>query len=117
MVVTSRVAARMRSKNLRFAPHVELRRRLVEQDDTCAATHRSQCPGQGHALPLPAGEVRAAVITAGQDGVELREPRRARFVERPCHRLVGRAAGGHVVPQGQFEAHEILEHGGHALPP
>ena len=65
-------------EDLGLAAHVELRRRLVEQDDAGAGRDRAQRAGERDALPLPAGEIGAAGVAAREDRVEAGERRGAR---------------------------------------
>ena len=71
-------------EDLGLAAHVELGGRLVEQHDAGATAHRRQGPGQRDALPLAAGQVGAALVALGQDGVELGQTGRPR--PRPAPR-------------------------------
>src|SRR3954464_623092 len=75
-------------EDLRFAADVELRCRFVEQHDGGAGLHRAQRAGQRDALPLTAGEIRAAVVAARQNRVEAGQRRRAGGGERRAQRLV-----------------------------
>ena len=59
-------------EDLRFAAHVELRGRLVEQHDAGAELHGAQRARERDALPLAAREIGAAVVAAGQHRVEAR---------------------------------------------
>ena len=104
-------------EDLRLAAHVELRGRLVEQHDAGAHRHRAERARQRDALPLAAREIGAALVAARQNGVEAREVRGARGVERLEHDVVGRSAGRDVVAQRQLEADEVLEHRGQARSP
>src|SRR5687768_7768590 len=47
-------------EDLALAPHIELRRWLVQQHEARAELNRAQRAGQRDALPLPAGEIGAA---------------------------------------------------------
>ena len=57
-------------EDLRLAAHVELRRRLVEQHDAGAQLHGAERARQRDALPLAARQIGAALVAAGQHGVE-----------------------------------------------
>src|SRR6266576_398827 len=57
-------------ENLRFAAHVELRGRLVQQHYAGAHRDGRQRSGECDALPLTARQVGAAVIPAGKHGVQ-----------------------------------------------
>ncbi len=104
-------------EDLRLAPDVELGGGLVEQHDARPLPHRGEGPGQGHALPLAAGQLGPAVVAAGEDGVEAGEVRRPRLRQRVAHDRLGRAGRGDVVGQRQLEAREVLEHRGDARAP
>ena len=67
-------------EDLGFAAHVELRGGLVEQHDPRALPHGTQRSGQGHSLPLPAGEVGPPLVAARQDGLEAGQARGAGLV-------------------------------------
>src|SRR5580765_7837556 len=71
-----------------FAPHVELRRRLVEQHDARAERDGGHRARQRDALPLAARQIRAVRVAAREDGVEARQPGRAGRLERAAHDLV-----------------------------
>ena len=86
------MAAQDAVEDLRLAAHVELRGRLVEQHDAGAEPHRAQRARQRDALPLPAGQVGAALVAAGQHRVEVGEVGRAGRLERRANHVVGRAA-------------------------
>ncbi len=79
-------------ENLRFAAHVELRGRLVEQHDARAELNGAQRARERHALPLAARELGSAVVAARQDRVERRQSRRAGGLERLRDGRVVRAA-------------------------
>ncbi len=104
-------------EDLRFPAHVELRRRLVEQHHSRPHGHGGQGARKGDALPLPAGQVGAVVVGAGQDRVQPGQAGRARRLEGLADDVIGRPRRGHVVAQGQLQAHEVLEDGGDTLPP
>ena len=70
-------------EDLRLAAHVELRRRLVEQDDAGAHLDGAERAGQRDALPLAAREIGAALVAARQHRVESRELRGARGLPAP----------------------------------
>jgi hypothetical protein len=57
-------------EDLRLAAHVELRRRFVQQDDAGAQRDGGERAGERHTLPLPAGQIRAVVVSARQHRVE-----------------------------------------------
>src|SRR5215472_4809895 len=97
-------------ENFRFPTDVKLGGGLVEQHYACAKLHRGQRSGQGHALPLPTGEVRAAFIPARKNGVEPREFSSARGIKSCAHDIVRRARGRHIVTKRQFEPDEILKY-------
>ena len=97
-------------EDLGLATHIELGRGFVEHDDAGALAHGGQGPRQGHALPLAAGEIRAAIVAAREDRIEVRGVFGPCIGERRLNRGFWRAARRHVVAQRQFEAHEILKH-------
>jgi len=80
-------------EDLRFAAHVELRRRFVEEDDAGAEAHAAERARERDALPLAAGEIGAALVAAREDRVERGEVRRAGRVERGANLAIGRAGG------------------------
>src|SRR6516165_2797001 len=104
-------------ENLRFATHVELRGGFVEQHHASAHFNRRQCPRQGYPLPLPSGEICAAVISARKNCVERRQFCRTSRFQCILHDIVWRACGRDIVAQWQFKADEVLEHGGYAEAP
>src|SRR5437660_636773 len=57
-------------EDLGFAAHVELGGGLIEQHDARSELNGGQGAGERNALPLAAGEVRAAIVAAGENGVE-----------------------------------------------
>ena len=59
-------------ENLRFATHVELRGRFIQQHHARAQADRRERPCERNALPLAAGKIGAAAIAAGKHGVERR---------------------------------------------
>ena len=110
----------------RFGPHVEVGRRLVEDEDPGAALQGEHGPGQRHPLPLPAGEVGAAVELLRQDRVpvvrqgldQLHDPGALAGLDAGL--VVGRPAGvaeDDVLPQGERVLGELLEDGGDAALP
>ena len=68
-------------------------------------------------MPLPARQIRAPLVAAGEHCVEAGKVRRAGGLERSEHRRVRRPGGRDVVAQRQLEAGEVLEHGGDPRPP
>ena len=104
-------------EDFRFAAHVELRGRLVEQHDAGAELDGCQRPGERDALPLAARQIGAAVVPAGKHRVQCGQVRRSRGLERRAHDIVWRACRRHVVAQRQLEADEVLEHGRDARAP
>ena len=116
IVVTWRVAARMRSKiSARRARRAARSARRAARARRPA--HRAQRARERDALPLPAGEVGAARIAAREHGLEVGEVRGAGGGQRRADRVVGRAGGRDVVAQRQLEADEVLEHRGDARAP
>src|ERR1043165_1554872 len=85
MVVQWRVASRMRSK-ISASPRTSSCAVGSSSNQTPAAAAAARPRGEGarqrHTLPLAAGEVDAAVVAAGEDGIELRELTGARELER-----------------------------------
>src|ERR1043165_6871971 len=57
-------------EDLGFAAYIELRGGLVEQDEAGASRDRAQRPRQRDTLPLPSGQIGAALVGAGKDRVE-----------------------------------------------
>ena len=96
-------------EDLGLAPDVELRRGLIEEHHARAEPHGAQGPRQSHTLPLPTRKFRPPLVAARQDGVELREPRRARIGERGADDVLRRAGGCDVVSKRQLEPDEVLE--------
>ena len=105
-------------EDLGLAAHVELGRRLVEQHDAGAAARprRGRGPGRRAATARRTGRCRRdspsragcrAWPRPGAGALERGERRRRRAA----------AARRHVVAQRQLEAHEVLEHRRHVLPP
>ena len=68
---------------------------------SCTAHKRTR---QRDALPLPARQIGAALVTAGEDGVERGEICGARRLERRADDLVRRPARRDVVAQRKLEA-------------
>src|SRR5438445_1645596 len=104
-------------EDLRLAADVELRGRFIQQHDACAELYGAQGARQGDTLPLPAGKLRAAFITARQYRIEAGEVGATGRLERILHDGVRRARRRDIVAEGQLEAGEILEDGGEARPP
>src|SRR6202034_4781780 len=57
-------------EKLCLAPGVEPGGGLIEHEDTCAVLDGEQRSGQGHPLPLAAGDVRTAFVLTRKDGVD-----------------------------------------------
>src|SRR2546426_8037869 len=72
-------------EDFRFPAHVELRGRLVEQHDAGAERDGGQRPGERDALPLPARQVGAAGVPAGQRSEERRVGKECRSRWSPYH--------------------------------
>ena len=69
-------------EDLGLAPHVELGGRLVEQHHAGAEPDRAEGAGEGHPLPLAAGEVGATLVAAGQDGRQVAQTAGPGVVQR-----------------------------------
>src|SRR5260221_8917025 len=54
-------------EDFRFASHVELSSRLIQQHQACTHLDGAQRTGERDALPLAAGQIGTALITAGED--------------------------------------------------
>src|SRR5262245_403408 len=104
-------------EDLGLAPHIELCGGLIEQHQTRADPHGAERAGQRKALPLAAGEVRAAWVAAREDSVEIGEAEGAGSGERRLDHIIGSAGWSDVVAQRQLEADEVLKHGGQARTP
>ena len=78
-------------EDFRLAAHVELRGRLVEQDDRGAELNRSERAGECDALPLPAGQIGPAGVAAREDRVERGERRGPGGFERRADGVIRRA--------------------------
>ena len=105
-------------ENLGFPAHIELRGGLIEQHDAGARVARRPARGPERiALPLAARQISAAVVPASENRVQPGQVRCARRFERSAHDLVGRASGGYVVAERQFQADEVLENGRDARAP
>ena len=104
-------------KDLRFAAHVELGRRLIEEHDPGSEPHGAKGPRQGDTLPLASREICAARVAASKDRIEAGQARGARLGERLLDVAVRSAGRSHVVAQRQLEADEVLKDGGHARAP
>src|SRR5215471_7092324 len=104
-------------ENLRFATHVELGCRFVEQHHASAHFNRRQCPRQGYPLPLSAGEICAAFISARKNCVERCKFCRTSGFQCGLQDIIWGACGRDIVAQRQFKADEVLEHGGDAGAP
>src|SRR5258707_5150352 len=104
-------------ENLALATNVELRSGLVEQDNARAKLDRAQCPRESDPLPLTAGEIGAALVSAREDRVERREIRRARLHERLLDSLVARTGGRNAVVPPHLGFCEVLKDSGHPFAP
>src|SRR5579872_1098481 len=104
-------------ENFSLAAHVEVGGRFVEQNQTRAESHRAQNACKSDALPLPAGEIRAARITPRERGSQLSQTGRTGIVERRFDRVIRSATRSNVIAQRQFETDEVLEHRGQTGPP
>ena len=101
MVVQWRVVGEDPLEDLGFAAHVELRRRLVEQDDAGAHPDRAERARQRDALPLTAGEIGAVLVAARQRWCRgAPGSRRPRLRSASTHHIVGRAAGATLSRSG-----------------
>src|SRR6516165_1968851 len=110
-------------EDLGLAPHVELRRGLVENDDARTQPDRTQGARKSDSLPLAARQIDPAVVAAREDGVERREIRCACRFECVQELGVSRGScaetmpGADVVAERPLEADEILEHCGNPRAP
>src|SRR6476660_4348666 len=104
-------------EDLRFAAHVELCRRLVENHEAGAEPNAAQRACEGNALPLSSGEIRAAGVGARQDRIQLGERRCSRCGQGIVDRWVGRTSRRDVVAQRQLESNEILKDSRNAMAP
>ncbi len=75
-------------EDLRLAADIELGGRLVEQDQAGACRHGGHRAGQGDPLPLAAGQLGAAGVALGQDGVQVGQAAGPGFGERGRRDLV-----------------------------
>src|SRR5262249_49569252 len=87
-------------ENLRFATHVELGSGFVEQHHASAHFNSRQCPRQGYPLPLSAGEICAAVISARKNRVGRCQFCRTSRFQCGLHDIVWGAYGRDIVAQG-----------------
>jgi hypothetical protein len=71
-----------------FAAHVKLSGGLVEENDTGTEFYRGEGAGQGDALPLSSGKIRAAVVTTGEDGIEFGQVSPTSGFERTANHIV-----------------------------
>ena len=97
-------------EDLCFSAHIELGSGFVEQHDTGAKFDRRKGSRKGDPLPLAAGQVgapsypRASTVSSP---ARFAAPAASRAARTHCLR----AGGRHIIPQRQFETHEVLEHG------